>query len=139
MRDVATPRLAVIYDGHCGVCTRVVARLARLDTRGVLEITPSQADGTRDRFPWIPARAYDESLQVVRISDERTWQGAAAVEEVINALRGGWVVAWLFRIPFARRIAERAYRWFASHRGELGCSAHCRIQTASPAAGTKNS
>lgn len=139
MSDAIGTQLTVIYDGHCGVCTRLVQRVARLDTHRVLEIIPSQAPGVRDRFPWIPAAAYDESLQVVRVSDGRTWQGAAAVEEITKALRAGWAVSWLFRIPFARRIAERAYRWFADHRGELGCGDHCQIQTISPAAGTKNS
>jgi predicted DCC family thiol-disulfide oxidoreductase YuxK len=136
-------QLTVIYDGHCGVCTRLANRVARLDTHGVLEIVPSQAAGVRERFPWISANAYDESLQVVRTSDNRTWEGAAAVEEVVRTLRAGWVVSWLFRIPFARRIAERGYRWFADHRGELGCGDHCQVHkglhTASPAVGTKNS
>ena len=139
MREATGTQLTVVYDGHCGVCTRLVQRVARLDTHHVLEIIPSQAPGVRDRFPWIPAGAYDESLQVVRASDGRTWQGAAAVEEIIKALRAGRVVSWLFRIPFARRVAERAYRWFADHRGELGCGDHCQIQTVSPATGTKNS
>ncbi|HSU96467.1 MAG TPA: DUF393 domain-containing protein [Gemmatimonadaceae bacterium] len=144
-------QLTVIYDGHCGVCTRLANRVARLDTHGVLEVVPSQKAGVRERFPWISASAYDESLQVVRASDGRTWEGAAAVEEVIRTLRAGWVVSWLFRIPFARRIAERGYRWFADHRGELGCGDHCQVHssvhngvhngvhTASPAVGTKNS
>jgi predicted DCC family thiol-disulfide oxidoreductase YuxK len=139
MSDATGTQLTVIYDGHCGVCTRLVQRVTRLDAHRVLEIIPSQAPGVRDRFPWIPAGAYDESLQVVRASDGRTWQGAAAVEEIIKTLRAGWAVSWLFRIPFARRIAERAYRWFADHRGELGCGDHCQIQTISSATGTKNS
>jgi predicted DCC family thiol-disulfide oxidoreductase YuxK len=132
-------RLTIIYDGHCAVCTRLVKRLARLDSRRVLEIVPSQASGVRERFSWIPASAYDQSLQVVRASDGRTWEGAAAVEEIIKALRAGWVVSWLFRLPFARQVAERGYRWFADHRGELGCGDHCQTHTISPAAGTKNS
>lgn len=139
MSDATGTRLTVIYDGHCGVCTRLVQRVARLDTHRVLEIVASQAPGVRDRFPWIPSADYDESLQVVRVSDGRTWNGAAAVEEIIRSLRTGWVVSWLFRIPFARGVAERAYRWFADHRGELGCSDHCAVQAISPATGTKNS
>jgi len=139
MSDTTGTQLTVIYDGHCGMCTRLVKRVARLDTRGTLEIIPSQTAGVRDRFPWIPDNAYDESLQVVRASDGRTWEAAAAVEEIIRALRAGWVVSWLFRIPFARRIAERGYRWIADHRGELGCGAHCQTHTVSPATGTKNS
>ena len=31
-------QLTVIYDGHCGVCTRLAERVAKLDTDRVLEI-----------------------------------------------------------------------------------------------------
>jgi predicted DCC family thiol-disulfide oxidoreductase YuxK len=139
MSDTPDKQLTVIYDGHCGVCTRLAKRVAKLDTHGILEIVPSQEPGVRERFPWIPANAYDESLQVIRTSDGSTWQGAAGVEEIIGTLRAGWMVSWLFLLPFARRIAERAYRWFADHRGELGCGDHCQTHTVSPAVGPKNS
>jgi predicted DCC family thiol-disulfide oxidoreductase YuxK len=119
----------VIYDGNCGVCSRLVARLATLDERGAFEIVPSNAEGVRARFPWIPAVSYDESLQLVRNSDGRTLQGAAAVEEIVRNVRTGWLVTWMFAIPFARPIAERMYRWFARHRGELGCDEHCQLKS----------
>jgi predicted DCC family thiol-disulfide oxidoreductase YuxK len=118
----------VIYDGHCGVCTRLVHRLAKLDRKRVFEIVPSQPAEVRTRFPWISSEQFAESLQLVRDSDERTWQGAAAVEEIIRRLESGWVVSWLFDIPFARPIADRLYRWFADHRHELGCGDHCALR-----------
>ena len=130
---------AVVYDGNCGICTRLVQRLRKLDRRGRLEIVPSQGAGVRARFPWIPPSAYDESIQLVRKSDGETWQGAAAVERIIDALRAGWTVSWIFSIPFARPIAERLYRWVADHRGELGCGEHCQIQANPPEADAKNS
>lgn len=97
-----------------------------MDTRGVFEPVPSQLSGVQDRFPWIPPSAYGESLQLVRTSDNTTWQGAAAVEEIISRLRAGWIFSWIFAIPFARPVAERAYRWFAAHRNKLGCGDHCQ-------------
>ena len=118
----------VIYDGNCGVCTRLAAKLAKLDKRAAFEIVPSQLEGLQARFPWIPANAYAESLQLVRNSDKRTWQGAAAVEEIIRGLRTGWLVSWLFMIPLARPIADRAYRWFASHRSALTCGEQCQLK-----------
>ncbi len=137
--DVAGADYTVIYDGNCGICTRLVRRLRRLDTRGRLEIIPSQTAGVHARFPWIPPNAYDESLQLVRKLDGRTWQGAAAVERIIDTLRAGWAVSWVFSIPFARPLAERLYRWVADHRDKLGCGEHCQLQTTPRAAGTKNS
>jgi len=115
----------VIYDGNCKVCGRLVDMLAEWDTRGVLEVVPSQRPGVRARFPWIPARAYAESVQVIRNSDGKTWQGAAAIEEIINAMPKGWLISWIFRIPFVRPLAERFYRWFARNRYRLGCGEHC--------------
>lgn len=138
-RDASAIEYAVIYDGNCGICTRLVMRLRKLDRRGRLEILASQTAGVRERFPWIDSHAYDESIQLVRKSDGETWQGAAAVERIIDALRAGWAVSWIFSIPFARPIAERLYRWFADHRGQLGCGDHCQIQTIPPGAGAKNS
>lgn len=120
-------RYTVIYDGDCRVCSRTVGLLARWDSRGELEIVSSQAPGVRERFPWIPSKAYDDALQLVR-ADGRTWQGAAATEELLTVLpRGRWA-AWLFRIPFMRGVADGFYRRFARNRHRLGCGEHCRSE-----------
>ena len=114
----------VIYDGHCKVCGRIVRLLTRWDRDRQLEIVPSQAPGIAARFPWIPARAYRESVQLVGPSG-RTWQGAAAVEQILDVLPKGRLITWIFSIPFVRPLAERFYRWFARNRYRLGCGAHC--------------
>ena len=117
----------VVYDGDCAVCSRLARALQRLDTRGAFEVITSQAPGVQARFPWIPPEAYRESLQVVE-EGGRTWQGAAAIERILDLLpRGGWIT-WVFSMPFARPLAERFYRWFARNRYRLGCGAHCRYQ-----------
>jgi predicted DCC family thiol-disulfide oxidoreductase YuxK len=117
----------VIYDGTCVVCGRLVAALRRLDRRGDLEFVPSQAPSVRARFPWIPARAFLESVQFVE-PDGTTWQGARAVEEILRLLPVTRPFSWLFRIPFARPLAERFYRWFARNRYQLGCGRHCQFR-----------
>lgn len=115
----------VVYDGHCGVCGRIVEVLARWDRGAQLEIVPSQAPGVTQRFPWIEPGAFTDSMQVIRSADGRTWQGAAAIEQLLGVLpRGRWI-AWIFRVPFARGLAERLYRWFARNRYRLGCGKHC--------------
>ena len=114
----------VVYDGHCKVCGRIVTTLLRWDRNKQLEIVPSQAPGVQARFPWIPARAYRESVQLVGPSG-RTWQGAAAVEHIIDLMPKGKLITWIFSIPFARPLAERFYRWFARNRYRLGCGEHC--------------
>lgn len=118
---------AVVYDGHCTVCGRVAARLEKWDRGQKLELIQSQAPGVPARFPWISEQAFTESLQVVRISDGRTWQGAPAIEQLLDVLpRGGWI-SWAFALPFARRVTERLYRTFARNRYRLGCGKHCTV------------
>ncbi|RMH12797.1 MAG: DUF393 domain-containing protein, partial [Gemmatimonadetes bacterium] len=111
-------RLTVVYDGDCGMCQRSVEVLRRWDHGGSLEIVASQAPGVRERFPWIPPRAYERSLQVVD-GEGTTWSGAAAFEVILNALpRRRWL-AWIFRVPFARPVAERVYRSIAARRARI--------------------
>jgi predicted DCC family thiol-disulfide oxidoreductase YuxK len=120
----------VIYDGDCKVCGRSARLLTRWDTGDELEIIPSQTPGVMQRYPWIPARAYVESLQVVRTVDGRTWQAAAAIEELLKVLpRGRWI-SWVFKIPLVRPLADRFYRWFARNRYRLGCGDHCAVRKA---------
>lgn len=116
---------AMIYDGHCKVCSRMVKLLTRWDRNHDLEIIPSHAAGVRERFPWILQRAYVESLQVIRIRDGKTWQAAAALEELLKVLPKGRLISWLFKIPWVRPLADRVYRWFARNRYRLGCGDHC--------------
>ncbi|MEP6730433.1 MAG: DUF393 domain-containing protein [bacterium] len=115
----------VVYDGDCRVCTRLTGVLRTWDRHLQLEIVSSQQPGVMARFPWIPARAYSDALQLIA-ADGTTWQGAAAIEELLNVLPRGKMIAWIFRIPFVRSLADRFYKWFARNRYRLGCGAHCQ-------------
>ena len=118
----------VVYDGFCKVCKRLVGLLTKWDKHGELEILPSQTAGLQARFPWIPARAYTESVQFIETRSGRTWQGAAALEHIIDALPKGKLITWIFSIPFVRPLAEKFYRWFARNRYHLGCGEHCQLR-----------
>lgn len=116
----------VVYDGHCNVCKRLVAGLTRWDRDGKIEVVPAQAPGVQARFHWISGRAFTEAMQVVRASDGKTWQGAAAIEQLLDVLpRGRWI-AWVFSVPLVRGLAESLYRWFARNRYHMGCGKHCK-------------
>jgi len=129
---VAAPshRYTVIYDGHCKVCGRMVRVLAKWDANRELEIIASQTPGVRERFPWIPARAYVDSMQLIRTRDGKTWQAAAALEELLKVLPRGKLISWMFKIPFVRPLVDRFYRWFARNRYRLGCGEHCAVRNA---------
>jgi len=77
------------------------------------------------RFPWIPPRAYADALQMIA-ADGTTWQGAAAIEQLLTVLPKGMLLGWVFRVPFIRTLADRFYRWFARNRYRMGCGAHCQ-------------
>jgi predicted DCC family thiol-disulfide oxidoreductase YuxK len=102
--------------------------LRKWDRNNQLEIVPSQSPGVCGRFAWIPQRAYADSIQVVRTSDGKTWQAAAALEELLKVLPKGRLISWVFKVPFARPLADRFYRWFARNRGHFGCGDHCQVR-----------
>lgn len=115
----------LVFDGACRMCTRLSNVLRKWDSRRQIEVTASQTTGVMARFPWIPARAYTQAIQLVGPGGE-TWQGAAAVEQLLTILpRGRWI-AWIFSVPFVRALADRIYRWIARNRYRLGCGEHCQ-------------
>lgn len=118
-----------MFDGQCRICTRITNVLGQWDSKhDVLEIIPSQAPGIKERFPSIPESAYADSLQLIG-PDGSTWQGAAAIEQLLAVLpRGRWI-GWVFKVRFVRVAAEKFYRWFARHRYRLGCVDHCALPT----------
>lgn len=115
----------VVYDGDCKVCTRLAKLLREWDRPKQLEVVSQQQPGVMARFPWIPPRAYADALQMIA-ADGTTWQGAAAVEQLLLVLPRGKLIAWVFKIPFVRTLADRFYRWFARNRYRLGCGEHCQ-------------
>jgi predicted DCC family thiol-disulfide oxidoreductase YuxK len=116
----------LVYDGTCGVCTRIANLLRAWDWRGQIDIVASQAPGVMERFSWIPARAFSEAMQLVGPGNA-TWQGSDALEQLLGILPRGRLIAWIFHVPFMRRVADRFYRWFARNRYRLGCGDHCSI------------
>ena len=115
----------LVYDGDCRMCSRIARVVARWDSDDSIELLPSQTTGLSARFPWISAQAYAAAIQLIG-PGAVTWQGSAAVEQLLTILpRGKWI-SWVFRIPFARPVADRVYRWVARNRYRLGCGEHCR-------------
>jgi predicted DCC family thiol-disulfide oxidoreductase YuxK len=121
---VSDATYTLVYDGECRVCSRLVNVVRKWDSRGVIEIVAYQTAGVMARFPSIPPAAFAEAIQLVG-SGGHTWQGSAAVEELLGALPRGKLIAWMYRIPFVRSIADKLYRWFARNRYRLGCTDHC--------------
>jgi predicted DCC family thiol-disulfide oxidoreductase YuxK len=117
----------VVYDGACKVCNRLIRVLQRWDRHGEIETLPSQNTSVYARFPWIPAEAYAEALQLVGPGGQ-TWQGAAAIEKLLDVLPHGRLLGWAFRVPLVGRLIDRFYRWFARNRYHFGCGEHCQLR-----------
>jgi predicted DCC family thiol-disulfide oxidoreductase YuxK len=117
----------LVYDGNCKVCGRLVTLLRAWDRARQIEIVPSQQVGVMARFPWIPAHAYVEAVQLIGPGG-RTWSGAGAIEQLLNMLPKGRLISWIFKIPFMRGIADRFYKWFARNRYHFGCGDHCQAR-----------
>lgn len=131
MRSEAEPGrpYALIYDGGCVVCGRLVRLVERWDRRGLIETIPSGRPDLAARFPWLTAAECERAMQLIGPGGE-TWSGAAAVERLLKLLPHGWLAGWVFRLPLGGRAAEKTYRWFARNRYRFGCSEHCAVTAA---------
>ena len=127
------PLHLVLYDGECGVCSRLVRWLLAADRQGVLCFAPLQgatAEELRRRRPDLPADL-DSIIYVDRSSgvEEVSWR-SEAVFRLCRLLGGPWkAVAALGRLP--RSLTDAAYAAFARRRHLVGSSdAVCALPTA---------
>jgi predicted DCC family thiol-disulfide oxidoreductase YuxK len=125
--DSAGRPWTLVYDGDCDVCGRFVRLLERWDRRQEIEVVPSQNAGVPARFPWIPAAAYADAIQLIGPGGHTT-QGAEAIEELLGIVPKGWMLGWIFRLPFVGWVADKLYRWFARNRYRFGCGKHCQLR-----------
>jgi predicted DCC family thiol-disulfide oxidoreductase YuxK len=125
--DVMSRRWTLVYDGQCDVCERSIRRLERWDRRKEIEVVPSQDPAVASRFPWIPAEAYADAIQLIGPGG-RTTQGAEAIEDLLGILHRGWLFRWIFKLPFVGWVADKIYRWFARNRYRFGCENHCQAR-----------
>lgn len=109
----------VFFDGTCGLCSRSVRFLARMDRRERLLFAPLQGE-TAARLQLAEHASLDNGTMVIRReSDGRIFTHSDGVLEVCRALGGIWHVAVILRaIPsflrdaLYRLIARNRIRWF---------------------------
>lgn len=108
----------VFYDGDCGLCSRFVQVLLRLDRHGRLFLAPLQGETARAMLPPLPADERDWSM--VFLDENGCHLRSEAVLRICRRL-GGLVgcLAWLRILPRGLRdaiygfVARRRRRWFA--------------------------
>lgn len=125
-------RPVLLYDGECGLCRRAAAMVRAWDRPGRVALVPSQR---RDEVPGLPPLAAEPLTRALHLVDPAgiVWAGAEALQELLRYLPGGWVVRWVFYLPGAPWLADRAYRWVAARRHRLGCgTADCALTPEPP-------
>jgi predicted DCC family thiol-disulfide oxidoreductase YuxK len=128
-------RLIIIYDGHCVLCTKTVAKLLTLRTTAIIESIPLQDERTDTLLPQGYNRdLLDKEIHVIDMSNGRIIRGADAVVYVMTKLPSLRFVSIMYRIPGMKSLASRIYQWVAKRRYDLfgktdECdSGHCRIK-----------
>ena len=108
-------RPVLIYDENCPIC-RKTARWVEGNLKGdALEMLPCQAEGARNRFPFMEKSICMKAMQLV-LPNGKVLSGEKALPEIINRLRRyGWVASF-FRLPGSGILSHAFYRWFAERR-----------------------
>ena len=119
----APPLHLVLYDGECGVCSRIVRWLLDTDRRGVLRFAPLQgatAAALRERFPAIPADL-DSIIYVDRSSgvEEVSWRSEAFLR-ICRLLGGPWPAVAAMAGWLPRSLTDAVYDAFARRRHVFG-------------------
>ena len=105
----------VVFDGHCGMCTRSARLLTRLDRREALELVASQAPGVLDRTG---VTEHEAEVAAWTVAPGGTKVGGArAIALALAVGRGArWpVLPW--KLPLAPWVLDRIYQFVADHRG----------------------
>lgn len=114
----------LFFDGACGMCTRSVNLLYKLDRTGKLQTEPLQSPGVAERLGISPS----ELLESVRWLDSSgaVYSGAEAANAALSAAIGTRIPLGIYRIPGIGFIEETIYRWVAANRYRFpGTTPYC--------------
>jgi len=108
------PRILVLYDADCGICTRAACWLARRDRAGRLDLEPLQLAG--QGAPDAPSTVDLLRALHARADDGRWHRGGDAVLTALEALPRWRLLARLVRRTPLSLLVEPAYRLVAANR-----------------------
>jgi predicted DCC family thiol-disulfide oxidoreductase YuxK len=106
----------ILFDGECGLCSRLVRFVAARDRAGRFRFVSLQGEAGRRECARLgvrlPAGAPDS---IVLTTDLHAWIRSDAVIEIARRLPWPWRAAFVLRaVPESLR--DGAYRWVARHR-----------------------
>ena len=117
-------RAELVFDGHCGFCTKVVYAFKRLDQHNRLRVSAWQEPTVLERngltFKDVQGAAW-------LIVGNRRLRGAAAINGALALVTGIGLVWWWYLLPGVRHVQDHVYTWIADHRHLLrGTTPRCR-------------
>jgi len=118
------PTGTLFFDGACGMCTRSMNLLLRLNRTGRVQTETLQSPGTAERLGIAPTSLLDS----VRWLDSsgNVYSGAEAANAALSAAIGSRVPLAIYRIPAIRSAQEAIYRWVAANRYRFpGTTPYC--------------
>lgn len=136
-RGSADAELTVLYDGGCRLCQGAVDRLQALKPSepiryaAVQELTEDELQQLFRGAPPASGQLLEKIHAVAR--DGAVYAGSAAVVRALRSVRGFGRIAWLYRLPGMRPLADALYRYVAARRyawfGRVstGCGADCAM------------
>lgn len=112
------PELTLIFDGHCGVCTRVAQIVHRHDRHSRIHLAAAQLAGVREQYGLTKLQT-DEAAWAIDAQGRR-YRGAAAIVAVLGALfQIREVLLTVYGLPGIREVMDAGYRWVAANRRHL--------------------
>ena len=106
----------ILFDGECGLCSRMVLFVAARDSARRFRFAPLQSEIGRLECARLGVEiSADEPDSVVLTSDLHAWIRSDAVIEIARRLPWPWRAAVVLR-PVPGRLRDGAYRWVARHR-----------------------
>lgn len=117
-----TARLAVLYDGSCGLCKRTIATLRALDVFGRVDMWDVLADWPQlaARWPTLAQGACLEDMHV--ITDQgRIYTGFYGYRALAWHLPLGWLLLPILYTPGVPFVGVRIYSLVARRRHATGC------------------
>lgn len=128
--------LTVLYDDHCGICSRLRAWLEKQHTFVPLRLVPLHTPDLPQRFPGVEAFKPEEKLVVIA-NDGLVWRGDSAWLMLLWTLESGRELSYKMASPTLRPLAQRVVtavsmnriklsRWFGLSADSLPPVEECR-------------
>lgn len=120
----------LFFDGKCGMCTRAVASILKLNRTGGLRTEPLQGPGVAERLGIPPSQLLDSARW--QGESGTVYSGAEAMNAAVSTGLGNRLPLLLYRLPGIRHLEDAVYRWVVAHRYRFpGTTPYCESHPAS--------